>query len=129
MKLQKHLKWKMKKTRQELGSFYKLFDVSTRKPDCGGTRQENPRNPYQKRRKPYKPYRSKNKYYKEKPRNNKYKKPEEAKPSSSKPDLKNVTYYKCGRKGHISKYCRIKKKLHELELSEEVLSKLEALLV
>jgi len=36
LKLQKHLKWKMKRTRQKLGSFYHQFDISTKKPSCSG---------------------------------------------------------------------------------------------
>jgi len=34
LKLQKHLKWEMKRTRQELGSFCHQFDLSTKKPSC-----------------------------------------------------------------------------------------------
>jgi hypothetical protein len=37
LKLQKHLKWKMKCTRQELGSFCHQFDLSTKKSSCSGT--------------------------------------------------------------------------------------------
>jgi hypothetical protein len=37
LKLQKHLKWEMKRTRQELGSFCHQFDHSTKKPSCSGT--------------------------------------------------------------------------------------------
>jgi len=36
LKLQKHLKWEMKRTRQELGSFCYQFDLSTKKPSCSG---------------------------------------------------------------------------------------------
>jgi hypothetical protein len=36
LKLQKHLKWEMKRTRQELGSFCHQFDLSTKKPLCSG---------------------------------------------------------------------------------------------
>jgi hypothetical protein len=37
LKLQQQLKWEMKRTTQELGSFYHQFDLSTKKPSCSGT--------------------------------------------------------------------------------------------
>jgi hypothetical protein len=37
LKLKKHLKWEMKRTRQELGSFCHQFHLSTKKPSCSGT--------------------------------------------------------------------------------------------
>ena len=43
--------------------------------------------------------------------------------------MKDVTCYKCGKKGHIFKYCRVSKKLQELSLRNKVLEKLSALLI
>ena len=43
--------------------------------------------------------------------------------------MKDVAWYKYGKKGHISKYCRVSKKLQELSLGNEVLEKLLALLI
>ena len=54
------------------------------------------------------------------------------KASTSKPkktDLKDVTCYKCGKKGHIYKYCKVSKKIQELDLEDETLVKLSALLL
>lgn len=42
LKLLKHLKWEMKCTKQELGSFYHQFDLSLKKPFCSET-SSNPR--------------------------------------------------------------------------------------
>ncbi|KAH9670356.1 hypothetical protein KPL70_016954 [Citrus sinensis] len=44
-------------------------------------------------------------------------------------NYKEATCYKCGKKGHTAKFCRISKKLHELDLDEEILSKVAYLLV
>ena len=43
--------------------------------------------------------------------------------------MKGATCYKCGKKGHISKYCRASKKIQGLNLGNEVLEKLSALLI
>ena len=74
LKLQKHLKWEMKRTRQELGSFCYQFDLSTKKPSCSGTCSK-PKN-YSSQKPPYK--RSAHKYRQQfysKPEQPYYKKP------------------------------------------------------
>jgi hypothetical protein len=52
LKLQKHLKWEMKRTRQELGSFCHQFDLSTKKPSCSGTCSQPKK--YSSQKPPYK---------------------------------------------------------------------------
>ena len=51
LKLQKHLKWEMKRTRQELGSFCHQFDLSIKKPSCSGTCSQPKR--YSKHKPPF----------------------------------------------------------------------------
>ncbi|KAH9679064.1 hypothetical protein KPL71_025962 [Citrus sinensis] len=46
----------------------------------------------------------------------------------SKQELE-ATCYKCGKKGHTVKFCRMNRKLYELGLDEEILSKVAPLLV
>ena len=48
---------------------------------------------------------------------------------TKKIDLTDVICYKCGKKGHISKYCKVSKKIQELDLGNETLGKLSALLL
>jgi len=50
LKLQKHLEWEMKRTRQELGSFCQQFNLSVQKPICNGNYPES--KPYSKPNKP-----------------------------------------------------------------------------
>lgn len=40
-----------------------------------------------------------------------------------------VTCYKCGKKGHFCNYCRFSRKLLELQLEEETLDEISALLL
>jgi hypothetical protein len=54
------LKWEMKRTRQELGSFCHQFDLSTKKPSCSWN-YSKPKN-YSSHKPPYK--RSAHKYRK-----------------------------------------------------------------
>jgi hypothetical protein len=102
LKLQKHLKWEMKRTRQELGSFCHQFDLSTKKPSCSGTCSQPKK--YLSKKPPYK--RTTHKYgqqFYSKPDQPYYKKPHKfTKPhrpfqSKSKPKFnpKNITCYKC----------------------------------
>ena len=51
------------------------------------------------------------------------------KPSKPNRSIKDVTCYKCGKKGHISKYCKVSKKIQELDLKDEPVTKLLALLI
>jgi len=135
LKLQKHLKWEMKRTRQELGSFCYQFDLSTKKPSCSGNCSKS--KTYTSQKPPYK--RSTLRYRKQfhsKPEQPYYKKPckkftKSHKPLRSKPkfDLKNITCYKCNQKGHTSRFCKINTKLHELQLDEETINQLQNLYI
>ena len=44
-------------------------------------------------------------------------------------NYKEATCYKCGMKGHTVKFCRMNRKLHELGLDDETLSKVASLLI
>ncbi|KAH9801437.1 hypothetical protein KPL71_001033 [Citrus sinensis] len=138
LKLQKRLKWELRKSKQDLGSFCKQFNydpfkTSTSK-DCNGKcsskpykkhyRSKSHRKPFQDFRelsykKPSRPYKkssfSKKKDFKTRPK--------------TPFNYKEATCHKCGIKGHTAKYCRMNKKLHELGLDEETLSKVASLLI
>jgi hypothetical protein len=136
LKLQKHLKWEMKRTRQELGSFCHQFDLSIRKPSCSGTCSQPKR--YSKHKPPYN--RSAHKYRQQfhpKPDQPYYKKPykfnKTHKPFQSKPkpkfDPKNITCYKCNQKGHTSRFCKVNTKLHELQIDEDTINQIQNLYI
>ena len=143
LKLQKRLKWELRKSKQELGSFrkqlnYDPFRTSTSK-DCNGKCSKPYKKHYKSKafRKPLPDFRES--FYKKSSRP--YKKPHfskrkdsKAKPSSSfkpKPffNYKGATCFKCGKKGHTAKYYRINRRLQEIDLDEEVLSKIVLLLI
>ncbi|KAH9696855.1 hypothetical protein KPL71_023360 [Citrus sinensis] len=133
LKIQKRLKWELKKSKQELGSFCKQFNydpfkTSTSK-DCNGKCSTKPYKKHYKSRfhkKPFQdfrelPYKKHSRPYK-KPSFSK-KKEFRAKPKISF-NYKEATCYKCGKKGHTAKFCRMNRKLHELDLDEETSPKL-----
>ncbi|KAH9801918.1 hypothetical protein KPL71_001205 [Citrus sinensis] len=138
LKLQKRLKWELKKSKQELGSFCKQFNYDPFKTsiskDCNGECSTKPHRKHYKSKNFRKPFRN----FRELP----YKKPSRPykKPKFSKKEFKAKTKtpfnykeaicHKCGIKGHTAKYCRMNKKLHELDLDldDEILSKLAHLL-
>ena len=73
-------------------------------------------------------------YYYKKPQKP-YKKPNFSKKKEFKPkhktffNYKEAICHKCGIKGHTAKYCRMNRKLHELGLDEEIISKVASLLI
>ncbi|KAH9653688.1 hypothetical protein KPL70_027479 [Citrus sinensis] len=137
LKLQKRLKWELKKSKQELGSFCKQFNydpfkTSTTK-DCNGECSSRPHKRYK-----FKSYRKSFQKFKEssfKKPQRPYKKPNFSKKKEFKPkhkapfNYKEAICHKCGIKGHTAKYCRMNRKLHELGLDEEILSKVAPLLI
>ncbi|ESQ30737.1 hypothetical protein EUTSA_v10012334mg, partial [Eutrema salsugineum] len=97
LKLQKHLKWELKRTKVELGSFCRQFEID--------------------------PSKNKNNL-----------KPIEIInltkiPGKYLPYYKNLTCFKCNKKGHTSKFCRFNRKIQELGLGEELSSKISNLLL
>ncbi|KAH9699238.1 hypothetical protein KPL71_024266 [Citrus sinensis] len=142
LKLQKRLKWELKKSKQELGSFCKQFNydpfkTSTFK-DCNGKCSTKPYKKhynskfrrklfqdfrelhYKKPSRPYKkPSFSKKKEFKAKPKT----------PFKTPFNYKEAICHNCGMKGHTAKYCRMSRKLHELDLDEETISKITSLLI
>lgn len=46
--------------------------------------------------------------------------------TSFNPKLKDINCFKCNKKGHTSNFCKLSKKLHELQLEEETLQKITA---
>ncbi|KAH9734495.1 hypothetical protein KPL71_017395 [Citrus sinensis] len=138
LKLQKRLKWELKTSKQELGSFCKQFNydpfkTSTSK-DCNGECSSKPRRKHYKSKSYRKPFRDFRELPYKKP-SRPYKKPNFSKKKEvrTKPktpfNYKEAICHKCGIKGHTVKYCRMNKKLHELDLKEEILSKLAPLLI
>ena len=140
MKLQKRLKWELKKSKQELGGFCKQFNydpfkTSTSK-DCNGECSSRPHRKHYKSKSHKKPFQKFRESYKKPSRP--YKKPNFSKKKNfrAKPktpftpfNYKEAICHKCGIKGHTAKYCRINKKLQELGLDDEVLSKIAPLMV
>ena len=137
LKLQKHLKWEMKRTRQELGSFCHQFDLSTKKPSCSGNcskpkHYSGHKSPYKhsshKYRKQFNP-KSEQTYYK-KPYK-KFTKPHKPFPNKSKPkfNLTKITCYKCNQKGHTSRFCKINTKLHELQIDDDTINQIQNLYI
>ncbi|KAH9671276.1 hypothetical protein KPL70_017306 [Citrus sinensis] len=138
LKLQKRLKWELRKSKQELGSFCKQFNYDpfktsisknfsgecSSKPHKRHYKSKSYRKPFQKFRessykKPQRPYKKPN-----------FSKKKEFKPKHKAPfKYKEAICHKCGIKGHTAKYCRMNQKLHELGLDEEILSKVAPLLI
>ena len=139
LKLQRHLKWEMKITKQELGTFCQQFDYNPNKSysklKCDGECKPYQR-PYQKRsftksKHFYK--KSTEPFYNKPSSNNNNKSSYNKKPFNknrfTKPTNKDITCYKCGKKGHISRFCRLNRKIQELNIEESLSNKISALLL
>ncbi|ESQ47423.1 hypothetical protein EUTSA_v10028167mg [Eutrema salsugineum] len=128
LKLQKHLKWELKRTKVELGSFCRQFEIDPSKNskscigDCSNSYYSN--NKPRKYSKTYRNHKSHENSW-QKPR--KRFTPKEI--TNSKPFYKNLTCFKCNKKGHTSKFCRFNRKIQELGLGEELSSKISNLLL
>ncbi|KAH9657497.1 hypothetical protein KPL70_023096 [Citrus sinensis] len=138
LKLQKRLKWELRKSKQELGSFCKQFNYDPFKTsiskDYNGKCSSKPYKKHYKSKSYRKHFQDFRELSYKKPLRP-YKKPNfskkkgfRAKPKTSF-NYKEATCYKCGKKGHTAKFCRMNRKLHELGLDEEILSKVAPLLV
>ncbi|KAH9659331.1 hypothetical protein KPL70_023821 [Citrus sinensis] len=137
LKLQKRLKWELKRSKQELGGFCKQFNYGPFKTfiskDCNGECSNKPRRKHYKSKNFRKPFRNFRELPYKKP-SRPYKKPKFSKKEfKAKPktpfNYKEAICHKCGIKGHTAKYCRMNKKLHELDLDDEILYKLSPLLI
>ncbi|RID44655.1 hypothetical protein BRARA_I01436, partial [Brassica rapa] len=124
LKLQKHLKWELKRTKVELGSFCKQFEIDPNQGskycvvDCN--KNYYSKNKPRKHSRNYKGFRS---------RENSWKKPQNKFPSKKKPFYKDLTFFKCNKRGHTSKFCRFNHKIQELNLGEEISNKIANLLL
>ncbi|KAH9745028.1 hypothetical protein KPL70_003914 [Citrus sinensis] len=138
LKLQKQLKWELRRSKQELGSFCKQFNYDPFKTsiskDCNGECSSRPHKKHYKSKSHRKPFQNFRETSYKKP-SRPYKKPNFSKKKEfkAKPktpfNYREATCHKCGIKGHIAKYCRMNMKLHELGLDEEILSKVASLLI
>ncbi|KAH9763785.1 hypothetical protein KPL70_001287 [Citrus sinensis] len=138
LKLQKRLKQELRKSKQELGSFCKQFNydpfkASTSK-NCNGKCSSKPYKKhykYKSHRKPFHdlrklPYKKPSRPYKK----HSFSKKKEFKAKPKTPfNFKDATCFKCGMKGHTVKFCRMNKRLQELDLNEDILSKIAPLLI
>ena len=138
LKSQKRLKWKLKKSKQELGSFCKQFNydpfkTSTSK-DCNNECSSKPYKKHYKSKSHKRPFHDFRESSYNKP-SRPYKKPNFSKKKDFRPkqkipfNYKEATCYKCRKKGHTVKFCRMNRKLHELGLDDETLSKVASLLI
>ncbi|KAG5247564.1 JHL23C [Salix suchowensis] len=140
LKLQKQLKWEMKRTKQELGSFCHQFDISTSKPSCSGNCSKSKTHhetkpPYKRSSHKYRKH-YQTKYHSKEPQQPYYKKPyknftQHTKNhfhTKTKPfDWKTATCYKCNQKGHTAAFCKVQKKLHELNIDEDTINMIQNL--
>ncbi|KAH9703709.1 hypothetical protein KPL70_011193 [Citrus sinensis] len=138
LKLQKRLKWELRKSKQELGSFCKQFNydpfkTSTSK-ECDGKCSSKPYKKHHKSKSYRKPFQNFREPFHKKP-SKPYRKPYFSKKKTFKDttktpfNYKEATCYKCRKKGHTVKFYRMNRKLQELGLDEEILSKVAPLLI
>ncbi|KAH9727428.1 hypothetical protein KPL70_008677 [Citrus sinensis] len=138
LKLQKRLKQELRRSKQELGSFCKQFNydpfkASTSK-DCNGKCSSKPYKKHYKSKSHRKPFHDFRKLPYKKPsrpyKKHSFSKKKEFKAKPKTPfNFKDATCFKCGMKGHTAKFCRMNKRLHELDLNEDILSKIAPLLI
>ncbi|KAH9681064.1 hypothetical protein KPL71_026798 [Citrus sinensis] len=138
LKLQRRLKWELRKSKQELGGFCKQFNydpfkTSTSK-DCNGKCSSKPYKKHYKSKSHRKPFHDFRKLPYKKPsrpyKKHSFSKKKELKTKPRTPfNFKDATCFKCGMKGHTAKFCRMNKRLQELDLNEDILSKIAPHLV
>ncbi|KAH9801496.1 hypothetical protein KPL71_001059 [Citrus sinensis] len=138
LKLQKRLKQELRRSKQELGSFCKQFNydpfkASTSK-DCNGKCSSKPYKKHYKSKSHRKPFHDFRKLPYKKPsrpyKKHSFSKKKEFKTKPKTPfNFKDATCFKCGMKGHTVKFCRMNKRLQELDLNEDILSKIAPLLI
>ncbi|KAH9687836.1 hypothetical protein KPL70_014917 [Citrus sinensis] len=138
LKLQKRLKQELRRSKQELGSFCKQFNydpfkASTSK-DCNGKCSSKSYKKHYKSKSHRKPFHDLRKLPYKKPsrpyKKHSFSKKKEFKAKLKTPfNFKDATCFKCGMKGHTAKFCKMNKRLQELDLNEDILSKIAPLLI
>ncbi|KAH9727849.1 hypothetical protein KPL70_008827 [Citrus sinensis] len=116
----------------ELVSFVNK-EASTSK-DCNGKCSTKPYKKYYKSKNHRKPFHEFRKLPYKKPsrpyKKHSFSKKKEFKAKPKTPfNFKDATCFKCGMKGHTAKFCRMNKRLQELDLNEDILSKIAPLLI
>lgn len=110
IKLQRQLKEEQSRTNKGLGDFYPQYDPSyeeKKKPKCkGNCPLENPKRKFRK------------KEFSKRPRD-----------KPKRKINKNFTCYTCRKKGHTAKYCRINKRLNELQIDEDTIYQLNNIFI
>ena len=117
-KIQRQLAKEKSQSRKELGTFCEQFGIpgcSTKKTRKVVKQEQFPstrlKNSKLKFRRSRKPFQSK-----------------ESKTQTRPPTTKNIICYNCRKSGHTSKYCRLKRKLSNLNLEPELEEKINNLL-
>ncbi|KAH9769837.1 hypothetical protein KPL71_012161 [Citrus sinensis] len=138
LKLQRRLKWELRKFKQELGGFCKQFNYDPFKTStskyCNGKCSSKPYKKHYKSKSHRKPFHDFRKLPYKKPsrpyKKHSFSKKKEFKTKPKTPfNFKDATCFKCGMKGHTAKFCRMNKRLQELDLNEDIFSKIAPLLV
>ncbi|KAH9777048.1 hypothetical protein KPL71_006899 [Citrus sinensis] len=138
LKLQKRLKHELRQSKQELGGFCKQFNYDPFKTstsrDCNGKCSFKPYKKHYRSKSHKKPFHDFRKLPYKKPlrpyKKHSFSKKKEFKAKPKTPfNFKDATCFKCGMKGHTARFCKMNRRLHELGLEEEILSKIAPLLV
>ncbi|KAH9779725.1 hypothetical protein KPL71_007821 [Citrus sinensis] len=138
LKLQKRLKQELRQSKQELGGFCKQFNYDPFKTstsrDCNGKCSSKPYKKHYRSKSHKKPFHDFRKLPYKKPsrpyKKHSFSKKKEFKVKPKTPfNFKEATCFKCGMKGHTARFCKMNRRLHELGLEEEILSKIAPLLV
>ncbi|KAH9735172.1 hypothetical protein KPL71_017654 [Citrus sinensis] len=138
LKLQKRLKQELRQSKQELGGFCKQFNYDPFKTstsrDCNGKCSSKPYKKHYRSKSHKKPFHDFRKLPYKKPsrpyKKHSFSKKKEFKAKPKTPfNFKEATCFKCGMKGHTARFCKMNRRLHELGLEEEILSKIAPLLV
>ena len=115
-KIQKQLAKEKATSNKELGTFCEQFGF----PACKKSRPSKPKHKQFRQHKPA--YHKPRKPFRKTPR-------EHNKPKEDFPKTK-LTCFRCGKQGHISKYCRFSKKLNKIRnIDESVLEQINNLLI
>ncbi|GAV92401.1 zf-CCHC domain-containing protein [Cephalotus follicularis] len=115
IKMSKQIKKDSKTYKKELGDFCTQFGYETFKPPLSKNLQK------QKlwRKNYYKRQFEKSEYYRKPNRRKTHFKNKFQKPNNDFPKLDSTTCYNCGKPGHIARYCKIRKQIKKLDLTED----------